>query len=708
MEKLNFSYFCHFLRISHDFCAFFRVVKSVLAGEECEVGENEWIQPSNIDDDAGDSDEERMRPPDETRRASRRHSSIDMPIRSGATHIMNPKDKKHMETLIIERDDSDHALQTYLTTDSNYVDEQVWIQPGSTTEEADDPEVQHNSMLQDFKESITETLHHLHLPHSHSHPKPEIKEHGLLETAMETMLMERSSMLGALPVESTDDKKFEEKRNASVESLKKLLAAPFRRRSNDSIDTAKHAKMEKFGLFDSAMKTMLIETAHIIEGVGVHPQSVDDDGEAVKVVRSTAAADDDEKMPEEHTTASASTGEIFREGVSSAKAVEGSLEMKESHQKEDDDHKKEKEYVNKKKVAPLKIIPPGDISTPPQTPSAPLSPKTESVRRNTSIDSFKKLLMAPFRRRSNDSIDLPKHVKKEKFGLFDTAMKTMLTETTHIIEGVGVHPESLDENKYLSHSSVLSSDNDEKVPQIPLQTPETSAQPMHYETESESTANDTVTNESVHGEHSALDNSTSTVALTITEPIPSIVAGNNNRFHEMPVLVLTEDDSIPIYDHITSDRVPHSVPKHLSLPQNYHDHMSPASSSSSSNNKRSPRPKRKSNLCVNPSYQPTNHQHHMLIPCKSASLINLTNKTNRLAHDVPHSTHRSHDGNGHHTKHSPSKVPNSSSAYNTATNRQPIPTVKEKDGKENKDMMCRRSSDSDLSITPKGNELIFG
>lgn len=259
----------------------FRVVKSVLAKEETQLGENEWIQPSN--DERGDSDNDDILKT-EPKRVFTRQPSFDMSIKTGGTHIMNPKNKKRMETCLIEKDDSDR-LQSILANETDDVDAQNWIQPGSTTEEGDDTgEIERTSMLHDFKESIAETLHHLHLPHHHpDQPKSEIKDkHGLLEAAMENMLMEQAGMMGAHAKGPCEATKFEDKRNSSIESFKKLLAAPFRRRSNDSVDLkpppkkVHEPKKEKVGLFDTAMKTMLIETAHIIEGVGVHPKSFDD------------------------------------------------------------------------------------------------------------------------------------------------------------------------------------------------------------------------------------------------------------------------------------------------------------------------------------------------------------------------------------------------------------------------------------------------
>lgn len=270
-----------------------------MAKEESQTGETEWIQPSN--DDQPDSDNENP----ECDRLIRRHSSFDMSIKTGATRVMNPKDKKkRMETCLIEKDDSD--LQMIFTAGMEDEDAQNWIQPGSTADEDETSEKAPTSMLHDIKESISEKLHQLHLAH-HDHPKSEIKDrHGLLETAMENMLLEQASLMGAQtskgPCETT---KFADKRNSSIESFKKLLAAPFRRRSNDSEELK--PKKEKFGLFDSAMKTMLIETAHIIEGVGVHPKSSDVDDKI------TAAAI--KKLNETEHTSHQSQTKIEKENI---------------------------------------------------------------------------------------------------------------------------------------------------------------------------------------------------------------------------------------------------------------------------------------------------------------------------------------------------------------------------------------------------------
>lgn len=274
----------------------------MLAKEEAQSDEIQWIQPSM--DERGDSDNDQNAGAygrKENRRPLLQQSSLDA-IKTGATRIMNPKDKKHMETCLVETDNSE-GLQTILSATLDDEDEQNWIQPGTTAEEDEPNEVPHTSILQDFKDTIAETWHHLHLPH-HTNTDGGIKDkHGLLETAMETMLIEQANIMGAsgqpvAPVEPVENVKFAEKRNASIESFKKLLVSPFRRRSSASSNDVK-----KFSLFDSAMKTMLNETAHIIEGVGVHPKSLDETDETAE---QTEIENADQKLERDSADASKS------------------------------------------------------------------------------------------------------------------------------------------------------------------------------------------------------------------------------------------------------------------------------------------------------------------------------------------------------------------------------------------------------------------
>lgn len=257
------------------------VMKSVLAKDEEQLGEGHWIQPSDVGN-TDDSEEEIA----DTVAKKRMHriGSADMSsIKTGATRIIRPNSKKKsMETRLVESEPQPEMLESMLETPRD-VDEESWIQPGSTADDADDNnEAEKSSLLQDFRESISERLHNLHLPHHHHGPRSDIKDHhGLLGTAMETMLMEQAGLMGAHGkaqphLDIVEQTKLADKRNSSVESFKKFFANSFRRESNASVESvakkppqAQPAK-QKFGLLDTAIKTMAIEATNIIENVGGH------------------------------------------------------------------------------------------------------------------------------------------------------------------------------------------------------------------------------------------------------------------------------------------------------------------------------------------------------------------------------------------------------------------------------------------------------
>lgn len=509
----------------------------MLAKEEAESDEIEWIQPSNNRDDSdNDIDQNTLaHGKKEVKRPLLRQSSFDISIKTGATRIMNPKDKKHMETCLMERDHSE-GLQTFLAVSvDDDEDEQNWIQPGTTEEEEEPNEMPHNSILQDFKDSISETLHHLHLPH-HTKSDGAIKDkHGLLETAMETMLMEQANIMGASgqPAVTSDpieNVKLQERRNSSIESFKKLLVSPFRRRSSDISHDIKLPRKDKFSLFDTAMKTMLNDTAHIIEGVGVHPKSVDENENLKQTNRMTeqieASTTENDEKQREHESADSNVPTI-------------------------DQNTKYSEFCDN--LVMSHVLP---------------NDEPEMCTAGNSRSTSEKPTPVLIKRAS-------KHHHKKSL------------------------PPGIDFNTNIDTKS-LSSDNN-------------------------------------HGRLS-----------------------NDNK-----------------------KSTPHK--KNLMTKSNNHN--------------------------ANPIHSPSK----TLIQCPFADLINQTNKTKLLALD-PHSKHSTHDeknpssgkSSGTKTQSSPTKVPTSSSAYNTsstgaqaaATN---LSTSKGKDSKDAKETICRRSSDSDLSVTPKGN-----
>lgn len=552
----------------------------MLAQEEAQSDAIQWIQPSNDNQEDSDGEQasaKKERPP------LTRQSSFEKSIKTGATRIINPKNKKRMETCLVEKYSSQDQLHTILAaTETNDVDEQNWIQPGTTADDDDTSEMGQSSILQEFKETISETLSHLHLPHHTAKSDGTINnKHGLLETAMETILMEQARAMGApQPVVTSDHVdavKFEEKRNSSIDSFKKLLISPFRRRSHDSNsdlklpkrESKKEPKKEKFSLFDTAMKNMLNETAHLIEDVGVsiHPKSFDrDDSEPNRI------------------------------------------------------EKHDNQTENDVKIAPCEYLDENVVAT--ESP-----PKSD---------------------------------------------------------------EKIDENAKTTQSYTK-----------------------------------------------FCDNLTMSHVLTNAEPQCSssaIAAGNNNNnnsnqsISEMPVFVLTKCNNSKQNKKKSHDLDAYAA--HSDLKKSHLSDSCIHGVSSVENNtiKLSPKTMRKSNLICN-----QDHNNKLLIHSHSGDLlINQTNITKLLAPD-PHLKHRSHDeksipvsgGGGANKQHtraesygtkthsSPTKVPTSSSSYNTASTTCATATAsnlsssKGKDGKETKETICRRSSDSDLSVTPKGNITIF-
>lgn len=314
------------------------VMKSVMAKDEEQLGEGHWIQPSdavNTDDSEGEHDDA------VAKKRMHRIGSADMSsIKTGATRIIRPDSKKKsMETRLVESEPHPDMLETMLATPRD-VDEENWIQPGSTADDADDnQEAEHSSLLHDFRENISERLHNLHLPHHHHGPRPDIKDHhGLLGTAMETMLLEQAGIMGAHGAapphsDTVEHTKLADRRNASVESFKKFFASPFRRESSASVDSvAKKPPQvpppppppvkQKFGLLDSAMKTMAIETTHIIENVGGHEKEGAIDSGAAAITTTDASQStkhqDGERPPSPPSSQMSGTDERRGESKSSS------------------------------------------------------------------------------------------------------------------------------------------------------------------------------------------------------------------------------------------------------------------------------------------------------------------------------------------------------------------------------------------------------
>lgn len=267
------------------------VVKSVLAQDEAEQDDNSWIQPSNDPNDSEDDEAVDIahRAIVEPRRLFRRASfhgtdhhteELCRSIKSGATRIVGPNKKgSHTQAIIFEKDTNPEMLENFLSTSPDDNDEVTWIQPGSTTDEPDFDDT-HSSLFHDWKENISGKFHslqeHMHHHGHHPHQRKEIKhKHGLLATAMDTILLEQAEMLGAQVGQSPalSDLLREEKRSGSYDSLKKFFHLPFHKHGEGHHHDEQKSHLKTTGLVDMAMKTMLTETANIIEGVGVHPES---------------------------------------------------------------------------------------------------------------------------------------------------------------------------------------------------------------------------------------------------------------------------------------------------------------------------------------------------------------------------------------------------------------------------------------------------
>lgn len=326
------------------------VVKSVIAQDEAEQDENSWIQPSYNQDDSEEevivdiAHQTIVEPRRLFRRASyhgidRATEEMCKSIKSGATRIVGPTKKgSHTKAVILEKDTNPEMLENFLSTNPDSDNDEVtWIQPGSTTDEPDFEDV-HSSMFHDLKENISGKLHSLqeHMHHHGHHAHHEIKhKHGLLATAMDTILLEQAEMFGAqvAPSPALNDLLREEKRSGSYDSLKKFFHSPFHTKHADAHHVDKKLHLNTTGLVDTAMKTMLMETANIIEGVGIHPESDKKKKKAPPIVQqlSTSVPSDfdrserREKYEQRPDPFNKSAGDDRNEGTIAAEDLAGPL-----------------------------------------------------------------------------------------------------------------------------------------------------------------------------------------------------------------------------------------------------------------------------------------------------------------------------------------------------------------------------------------------
>lgn len=208
------------------------VVKSVLAHEQSERNKDDWIEPKNVLEQQQQQLQRNNRCVDEikmSKTSNKRNDSID--------GEMDPDMLKAL--MISPNDDDDDAAN--------------WIQPGSTADEPEClPEKRRGSVFHELKENISEKIHHLqehiHFPH-HRHNTDEVKNrHGLLATALDTILIEQANILGAqLPTvqpeipEVSKEKLDMSKRRSSIDAIRKKIAHSFQKRLSISEKSTKNA-----------------------------------------------------------------------------------------------------------------------------------------------------------------------------------------------------------------------------------------------------------------------------------------------------------------------------------------------------------------------------------------------------------------------------------------------------------------------------------
>ncbi|CAD7093400.1 unnamed protein product [Hermetia illucens] len=231
------------------------VMKTVLAQDDEE--ENEWIQPGTTRGPGSESQLDRLS--DSNHKLHRIGTKISM---------------RNDEPMVVNLG----ALQPVDP------DAAGWIEPGSTTDEPEvDEKDRRGSILHDLKENISEKIHslqeHMHLP-SFTEGKHKDHTHGLLETAMETMLIEKANILGVEAAAASSDEPVEQPETTDSKSetnvsplkvnrpsIKKFNLSTFRRKKK-----ANGALVNNSGLVGSAMQTMLLEQVNLAEEFGDLPK----------------------------------------------------------------------------------------------------------------------------------------------------------------------------------------------------------------------------------------------------------------------------------------------------------------------------------------------------------------------------------------------------------------------------------------------------
>lgn len=247
------------------------VVKSVLAQEESQLDSNDWIEPATSSSSSSSDDRKKVLVKQSSSESTRRDSDSGQMLRTGVTRFSKDKRGNVSACELVEMESD---MCSFLNGPNADQDADNWIQPGSTT--TDEPEYvesRRGSLFKELKENFSEKLHsiqeHMHL--THNQPDEIRNKHGLISTAMDTMLLEQATMMGARPsLNSVSALRNEsEKRRSSIDSLKRRFASLYKRSS----DTEKSQLKNDSSLLGTAMKTMLMEAANVTEEMAAYPNA---------------------------------------------------------------------------------------------------------------------------------------------------------------------------------------------------------------------------------------------------------------------------------------------------------------------------------------------------------------------------------------------------------------------------------------------------
>lgn len=249
------------------------VVKSVLAQEESQHESNNWIEPASASSSSSSMDDPKKHLMKRSSIDSSRRDSDSGPLlRTGVTRFSKDKSGNVSNCELVEIEANASEMCTFLDAPNADQDADNWIQPGSTTDEPECVETRRGSLFKELKENISEKLHSIqeHMQHMSHNQLDEIRnKHGLISTAMDTILIEQATIMGAKPSLNTVSllRNESEKRRSSIDSLKRRITSLYKR-SNDS---EKSELRNDSGMIGTAMKTMLMEAANVTEEVIVHP-----------------------------------------------------------------------------------------------------------------------------------------------------------------------------------------------------------------------------------------------------------------------------------------------------------------------------------------------------------------------------------------------------------------------------------------------------